>query len=131
MRSAKSPRGLILTHEVTDCTVLGITVPISCNQAFITFDDERRTLERRPPVELVWLALVARGAVFGHVVQLQGQGDGVVAELESGHAGGDRLIEGVQPLQVRVEVAGGPTSQSDVVALHGRAGMDGDFLRLI
>lgn len=116
---------------MTDCTVLGITVPISCNQAFITFDGERCTLKRRPPVELVRLALVARGAVFGHVVQLQGQGNGVAAELESGHARGDRLIEGVQPLQVRVKVADGPTSQSDVVALHGRPGMDGDFLRLI
>lgn len=115
----------------TDCIARGITVAISCNQAFITFDGERRTLERRPPVELVRLALVARGAAFGHVVQLQGQGDGVAVELESGHAGGDRLIEGVQPPQVRVEVAGGPTSQSDVVALHGRPGVDGDFLRLI
>lgn len=97
----------------------------------ITFDVELRNLELRLSVLLVWLTLVTCDAGLGNIIQLQGQGDGVAAELESGHAGGDRLIEGVQPLQVRVDIAGGPAGQSDGVALHGLLGMDVDFLRLI
>lgn len=105
--------------------------PISSNQALITFNDERCTLELHSPVLLIRLALETCGVGFCNVVQLQGQGDGVAAELELGHVGGDRLVEGVQPLQVRVEIAGGPASQSDIVTLHGLLGLDVDFLRLI
>lgn len=55
----------------------------------------------------------------------------MVAELETGHVGSDRLIQRIQPLQVCVEVASSPTGQSDVMSLDGLPRLDCDFFRVI
>lgn len=55
----------------------------------------------------------------------------MAAEVEAGHVGSNRLIEGIQPLQVRVEVASCPARQVDVVPLDGFPRLNGNFLRVI
>lgn len=82
-------------------------------------------------MELVCLALVTRGAVWGHIMQLKRARDGVAAQLETRHVVSDCLIQRIQPLQVCVEVASGPTSQSDVIPLDGCSRLNGNFLRVI
>lgn len=82
-------------------------------------------------MELVCLALVTRGAALGHIMQSERKRNGMAAEVETGHVGSDRLIEGIQPLQVRVEVARRPAGQVDVVPLDGFPRLNGNFLGVI
>lgn len=64
-------------------------------------------------------------------MKMERQGNGVVAELETGHVGGDRLICGTQPLQVCVEVARCPTGQGNVIPLDGCPRFNGNLVRVI
>ena len=69
-------------------------------------------------------AVRRRAAVPGHVAQGERQGDGVRVQPERGHVRGDGAVLGVEPLQLRVEVARGPAGQRDVLSLDGCLGLD-------
>lgn len=64
-------------------------------------------------------------------MQMERKGNGVAAELETGHVGSDCLICGIQPLQVCVEVASGTTGQSDFIALDGCPRLSGNLFGYI
>lgn len=55
------------------------------------------SLEFNPVVELVSPALVTCSAAFGDVIHVEGNGDGVAAELRTRRVRGDCSIPGVQP----------------------------------
>ena len=69
-------------------------------------------------------AVRRRAAVPGHVAQRECQGDGVPVQPSRGHVHGDSAVLGVEPLQLRVQVARGPAGQRDVLALDGGLGLD-------
>ena len=78
-------------------------------------------------VKLVCLTLETIGAVLGHIMQMERERNGVVAELQTRHVGCDRLIRRVQPPQICVEVASCPTGQSDVISLDRFPRLDGNL----
>lgn len=64
-------------------------------------------------------------------MQMERKRNGIVAELETGHVGCDRLIRRVQPPQICVEVASCPTGQRDVIPLDGFPRLDSNLPGLI
>ena len=96
-----------------------------------TIHNKRRGLLHKLIGVAVCPAPVSVGVVLGDVAKGERTGDVVEAQLEVRDVRGNRAIPGVQPLQVRVQVARRTAREGNVFPLDGLLRLDGHVLTKI